>query len=86
MTWYISQMDAEQAEAMGKAFTAANPSIREAVVRVTGQVATVRSVRRHQMRPDSFPETSVCRQVLLMHLACLSNLSLESLTGDAGER
>jgi iron(III) transport system substrate-binding protein len=39
VTWYISQIDAEQAEAMGKAFTAANPGIHVDVVRVTGQVA-----------------------------------------------
>jgi iron(III) transport system substrate-binding protein len=39
VTWYISQTDAERAEAMGKAFTAANPGIRVEVVRVTGQIA-----------------------------------------------
>jgi hypothetical protein len=35
-------MDAEWAEAMGKAFTAANPGIRVEVVRVTGRVAVQR--------------------------------------------
>jgi len=39
VTWYVSQTDAEQAEAMGKAFTAASPGIRVDVVRVTGQIA-----------------------------------------------
>ena len=38
LTWYVSQTDAELAEAFGKAFTAINPDIRVEVVRVTGQV------------------------------------------------
>ena len=39
VTWYVAQMDAAQAEAMGKAFTAEYPGITVSVIRSTGQVA-----------------------------------------------
>lgn len=68
MTWYISQMDAEQAEAMGKAFTAANPSIREEVVWVTGQVAFQRlkmDIENTTPHCDGFSASDISHMAIL---------------------
>jgi iron(III) transport system substrate-binding protein len=39
LTWYIAQVDAEQAEALGRAFTRQYPGISVTAIRTTGQVA-----------------------------------------------
>ena len=68
LTWYISQMDAEQAEAMGKAFTAANPGIRVEVVRVTGQVAFQRlqmDIKNKTPHCDVFSASDISHMAIL---------------------
>ena len=68
VTWYISQMDSEQAEAMGKAFTAANPGIRVEVVRVTGQVAFQRlqmDIKNETPHCDVFSASDISHMAIL---------------------
>ena len=70
VTWYISQFDAEQAEAMGKAFTVAHPGIKVEVVRVTGQVA----FQRLQMDiKNKTPHCDVFSASDISHLAILKD-------------
>ncbi len=68
VTWYISQMDAEQAEAMGRAFTAANPGIKVDVVRVTGQVAFQRlqmDIKNKTPHCDVFSASDISHAAIL---------------------
>ncbi len=68
VTWYISQVDAEQAEAMGKAFTAAHPGIKVEVVRVTGQVAFQRlqmDIKNKTPHCDVFSASDISHAAIL---------------------
>jgi iron(III) transport system substrate-binding protein len=38
LTWYVSQLDAEEAESLGRTFTEAHPGVKVMVIRATGQV------------------------------------------------
>lgn len=87
MTWYISQMDAEQAEAMGKAFTAANPSIREEVVWVTGQVALQRlkmDIENTTPHCDGFSASDISHMAILKDRGQLMHYTAAN-AGDAAD-
>jgi len=60
LTWYIAQVDAEKAEALGRAFTAEHPGITVSVIRTTGQVAYQRllmDIKNHTPQCDVFSAT-----------------------------
>jgi ABC-type glycerol-3-phosphate transport system substrate-binding protein len=68
VTWYISQFEAEQAEALGKAFTAAHPDITVDVVRVTGQVAFQRlqmDIKNKTPHCDVFSASDISHMAIL---------------------
>lgn len=62
LTWYTGQVDAEKAERLGKAFTAAHPGIKVAVIRTTGQVAYQRlmlDIKNKTPQCDMFSTTDI---------------------------
>ncbi len=68
VTWYISQFEAEQAEALGKAFTAEHPGIAVDVVRVTGQVAFQRlqmDIKNKTPHCDVFSASDISHMAIL---------------------
>ena len=68
VTWYISQFEAEQAEALGKAFTAEYPDITVDVVRVTGQVAFQRlqmDIKNKTPHCDVFSASDISHMAIL---------------------
>ena len=68
LTWYIAQVDSQQAEAMGKAFTAEHPGIKVAVIRTTGQVAFQRlmlDIKNKTPNCDIFSATDISHMPIL---------------------
>jgi iron(III) transport system substrate-binding protein len=68
ITWYVAQMDAERAEALGKAFTQDYPGITVSVIRTTGQVAFQRllmDIKNHTPQCDVFSATDISHMPIL---------------------
>jgi iron(III) transport system substrate-binding protein len=68
LTWYIAQLDAERAEAMGREFSKAYPGIKVAVIRTTGQVAFQRllmDIKNHTPQCDVFSATDISHMPIL---------------------
>jgi iron(III) transport system substrate-binding protein len=68
VTWYISQIDAEQAEEAGRLFSASHPGIRVEVVRVTGQVAFQRlqlDIKNNVPHCDVFSASDISHMAVL---------------------
>lgn len=75
VTWYISQIDAEQAEAAGRAFTAVHPGIKVEVVRVTGQVAFQRlqmDIKNNTPHCDVFSASDISHMAVLKDQGALT--------------
>jgi iron(III) transport system substrate-binding protein len=84
VTWYVSQFDAEQAEAMGKAFTATYPGIRVDVVRVTGQVAFQRlqmDIRNKTPHCDVFSASDISHMAILKERGELTQYTAANAAG-----
>lgn len=68
LTWYVSQVDAEIAEGMGRAFTAAHPGVQVAVIRTTGQVAFQRlllDIKNKVRNCDVFSTSDISHMAIL---------------------
>jgi iron(III) transport system substrate-binding protein len=68
LTWYIAQVDTEQAEALGRTFTAQYPGISVAVIRTTGQVAYQRlllDLKNNAPQCDVFSTTDISQMLAL---------------------
>ncbi|HYZ22625.1 MAG TPA: extracellular solute-binding protein [Rhodopila sp.] len=68
LTWYVAQVDAQTAEALGKAFSAAHPGIGVGVIRTTGQVAFQRllmDIKNNTPQCDVFSATDISHMPVL---------------------
>jgi iron(III) transport system substrate-binding protein len=84
VTWYISQMDAEQAEAMGRVFTGLYPAIRVEVVRVTGQVAFQRlqmDIKNKTPHCDVFSTSDISHMAILKDRGELTQYTATNASG-----
>lgn len=75
LTWYIAQVDAETAEALGRTFTQMYPEIRVAVIRTTGQVAYQRlmqEMKNNAPQCDVFSTTDISHMPVLKELGALA--------------
>jgi iron(III) transport system substrate-binding protein len=68
LTWYIAQVDAESAEALGRTFTRQYPAIDVAVIRTTGQVAYQRLMQDLQ---NNAPQCDVFSTTDIAHMPAL---------------
>ena len=84
VTWYVAQMDAERAEAFGRAFTADYPGIKVAVIRTTGQVAFQRlqmDIKNHTPQCDVFSATDISHMPILRDRHELTSYTPENAAG-----
>jgi iron(III) transport system substrate-binding protein len=68
LTWYIAQVDAQTAEALGRAFTQSHPGVGVGVIRTTGQVAFQRllmDIKNHTPQCDVFSATDISHMPML---------------------
>lgn len=68
LTWYVAQVDAQTAEALGRAFTASHPGVNVGVIRTTGQVAFQRlllDIKNHTPNCDVFSATDISHLPIL---------------------
>jgi iron(III) transport system substrate-binding protein len=68
LTWYVAQVDAQTAEALGRAYTSTNPGINVGVIRTTGQVAYQRllmDIKNHTPQCDVFSTTDISHMPIL---------------------
>jgi iron(III) transport system substrate-binding protein len=68
VTWYIAQVDAQEAEALGRAFSQSNPGVGVGVIRTTGQVAYQRllmDIKNHTPQCDVFSTTDISHMPIL---------------------
>jgi iron(III) transport system substrate-binding protein len=68
LTWYIAQVDAQTAEAMGKAYTKTHPGTTVGVIRTTGQVAFQRlmlDIKNRTPQCDIFSATDISHLPIL---------------------
>jgi iron(III) transport system substrate-binding protein len=68
LTWYVAQVDAQTAEALGRTFTASHPGVNVGVIRTTGQVAFQRllmDIKNHTPNCDVFSATDISHLPLL---------------------
>ena len=68
LTWYIAQVDAQTAEALGRAFTQSHPGVGVGVIRTTGQVAFQRllmDIKNHTPQCDVFSATDISHMPIL---------------------
>ncbi len=75
LTWYIAQVDAESAEALGRTFTKQYPGISVAVIRTTGQVAYQRlllDLKNNAPQCDVFSTTDISHMPLLKQRKALA--------------
>ncbi len=76
LTWYIAQVDAETAEALGRSFTKANPGVTVGVIRTTGQVAFQRllmDIKNQTPQCDVFSATDISHMPILKERHELTN-------------
>ena len=84
LTWYIAQVDSEQAESLGRAFTAQYPGISIAVIRTTGQVAYQRlllDLKNNSPQCDVFSTTDISHMPALKERNALANYVPENAAG-----
>jgi iron(III) transport system substrate-binding protein len=76
LTWYIAQVDAESAEALGRRFTQQYPGISVAVIRTTGQVAYQRlllDLKNNAPQCDVFSTTDIAHMPALKERGVLAH-------------
>ena len=76
LTWYIAQVDAESAEALGRTFTKQYPGISVAVIRTTGQVAYQRlllELKNNAPQCDVFSTTDISHMPTLKERSALAH-------------
>lgn len=76
VTWYISQMTGEAAEAMGKRFSALYPGVSVTAIRTTGQVAYARllqELKNNTPQCDVYSSTDIAQYVSLKARNQLAN-------------
>ena len=76
LTWYIAQVDTEQAEALGRTFTKQYPAISVAVIRTTGQVAYQRlllDLKNSAPQCDVFSTTDISQMPALKQRDALAH-------------
>jgi iron(III) transport system substrate-binding protein len=84
LTWYIAQVDSEQAESLGRAFTAHYPGINVAVIRTTGQVAYQRlllDLKNNSPQCDVFSTTDISHMPALKERNALAKYVPENAAG-----
>ena len=84
LTWYIAQVDAETAEAMGRAFTRQYPGIKVSVIRTTGQVAYQRlllDIKNKVPQCDMFSATDISHMPALKDRKELTMYKPENAAG-----
>ncbi len=84
LTWYIAQVDAESAEALGRAFTRQYPGISVAVIRTTGQVAYQRlllDLKNNAPQCDVFSTTDISHMPALKERNALAHYVAENAVG-----
>ena len=84
VTWYVAQLDAERAEAMGRAFTNEYPGITVSVIRTTGQVAFQRllmDIKNRTPQCDVFSATDISHMPVLKERHELTQFSPENAAG-----
>jgi iron(III) transport system substrate-binding protein len=84
LTWYIAQVDSEQAESLGRAFTAQYPGINVAVIRTTGQVAYQRlllDLKNNSPQCDVFSTTDISHMPALKERNALAKYVPENAAG-----
>jgi iron(III) transport system substrate-binding protein len=84
VTWYVAQVDSEQAEALGRAFTAQYPEIRVSVIRTTGQVAYQRlllDLKNNAPQCDVFSTTDISHMPALKERNALAHYVPENAAG-----
>ena len=84
LTWYTAQIDAEKAERLGKAFTAAHPGVKVAVIRTTGQVAYQRlmlDIKNSTPQCDVFSTTDISHMPALKERKQLTNFTPQNAEG-----
>jgi iron(III) transport system substrate-binding protein len=84
LTWYIAQVDAEQAEALGRAFTKQYPGISVTVIRTTGQVAYQRlllDLKNNAPQCDVFSTTDISHMPALKERNALAHYVPENAAG-----
>jgi iron(III) transport system substrate-binding protein len=83
-TWYVAQVDAEQAEALGRAFTKQYPAISVTVIRTTGQVAYQRlllDLKNNAPQCDVFSTTDISHMPALKERNALAHYVPENAAG-----
>ena len=84
LTWYVAQVDAEQAEMLGRTFTQQYPGIRVAVIRTTGQVAYQRlllDLKNTAPQCDVFSTTDISHMPALKERNALAHYAPENAAG-----
>ena len=84
LTWYVAQVDAEQAEMLGRTFTQQYPGIRVAVIRTTGQVAYQRlllDLKNNAPQCDVFSTTDISHMPALKERNALAHYAPENAAG-----
>jgi iron(III) transport system substrate-binding protein len=84
LIWYVAQVDSEQAEALGRAFTAQYPEIRVSVIRTTGQVAYQRlllDLKNNAPQCDVFSTTDISQMPALKQRNALAHYVPVNATG-----
>src|SRR5665213_2387270 len=84
LTWYIAQVDAESAEALGRLFTRQYPGIGVAVIRTTGQVAYQRlmqELKNNAPQCDVFSTTDIAHMPVLKDRGALAHYVPENAAG-----
>ena len=84
LTWYIAQVDAEQAEALGRMFTRQYPGISVAVIRTTGQIAYQRlllDLKNSAPQCDVFSTTDISHMPALKARNALAHYTPDNAAG-----
>jgi iron(III) transport system substrate-binding protein len=88
LTWYISQVDAETAEQMGRAFTRRYPGVTVTVIRTTGEVAYQKVLAEHKNQSpqcDVYSVTDIGHYPALKARGLLARYEAENAAGLAPE-
>jgi iron(III) transport system substrate-binding protein len=89
VTWYIAQLDAEQAETFAREFTKDYPGITVSVIRTTGQVAFQRlmmDIKNHTPQCDVFSATDISHMPILKEKGELTPFTPENAAGPSCRR
>jgi hypothetical protein len=84
LTWYVSQLDAEEAESLGRTFTEAHPGVKVTVIRATGQVIFQRlllDIRNQTPNCDVFSTSDISHMPILKDRGALARFVSANAAG-----